>query len=195
MFRHMTAMLCCLAFAAGAEAQSLPKQVDLQVKTQIVSIMGRLLLCTERWRYTFRAGRIFEEKTYKSCEGSQIQDGQEGVGAVYEPNRTTTRTRHCVRKAGSKIARCSDGRLEEHPHTADSRVEWTSNFTTTSRVTDRLLEFKETQRDEFRSGTNTYKRIIAIRYSGSGCELAKYTWTDNYDSRIDVTAPACKIVW
>ncbi len=196
MFRHMTAMLCCLAFAAGAEAQSLPSQIVLQVKTQwsIVSDGKRKTgsPCTERWRYTFRAGRIFEEMTHRLCEGSQIQYGQEGVGAVYEPNGTTTRTRHCAQKSGSKIFRCSDGTRRELDM-ADELYEWTHNFTATSRVTDRLLEFEEIGRGD----TVPFTRMIAIRYSGSGCELARYTRTSLWNStyRIDGKASDCKIVW
>ncbi len=119
------------------------------------------------------------------------------VGAVYEPNGTTTRTRHCAQKSGSRIARCSDGWGWESDTVADESREWTYNFTSTSRVTDRLLEFEEVMRSEGASVTYTDTRMIAIRYSGSGCELARYTWTWSGDNtvRIDVKASDCKIVW
>ena len=184
------AALLGLAFVSGAaDAQTLPRQIVVEMQTVYLNCKD----CKEgeRWkpwcrqqlRYTFRAGRIFEEYPDRFCFGEQT--GQEGVGLVFEPNVSTTSVRRCVQERGSQTLRCNDGMTDERAVRKD--VNWEDHettITTSSSITHNRIEIEHMS---VTRGVTVYVSGYQHRYDGkpsatrivlefsrSGCNLERW---------------------
>ena len=193
---RVIATLLCLACGIGvasADAQSLPRQIILKIETETNNSGNDPSPCITTIRFTFRAGRIFEETPSEICYigGKQRRYGEEGQGVIYKPNKETKGDVRCVYNKGEKTGRCSDGTVFETP--LDETRDWTFTRTLISRITETRIKFEHRHRQ---IGFPEQRYVTEIMYSQSGCSLVKYEPPAKWIWDVfKVIESACRIVW
>ena len=197
------AVLLGLAMVFGAaDAQTPPRQIILETEeeSKFGNEAWRSNHCRVQWRYTFRAGKIFEEMPYRLCPWGQ--DGQEGVGLVFEPDGSTTSVVRCVQERDSKTLRCSDGSTRSPPTGVWQESDLIT--TTSSSITRNRIEVEHVSiaRGSYETKDGELKRLnarrttrkIILEFSRSGCRLVEWDF-GHTRYRARVKSSTCRIVW